>query len=85
MKLESIDKQIKALNQIIHFYNGMLIYVIQLLFFIDKSETFGTPQVQAAWSRMIHCEEDLAPDLDTVLMKTPISQKEERKKTDKDC
>ncbi|KAF1862423.1 hypothetical protein Lal_00026956 [Lupinus albus] len=30
------------------------------------------------------CEEDLAPDLDTVLMKTPISQKEERKKTDKD-
>ncbi|KAF1869411.1 hypothetical protein Lal_00045274 [Lupinus albus] len=29
------------------------------------------------------CEEDLAPDLDTVLMKTPISQKEERKKTDK--
>ncbi|KAF1884235.1 hypothetical protein Lal_00035305 [Lupinus albus] len=30
------------------------------------------------------CEEDLAPDLGTVLMKTPISQKEERKKTDKD-
>ncbi|KAF1894770.1 hypothetical protein Lal_00021064 [Lupinus albus] len=30
------------------------------------------------------CEEDLAPDLDTVLMKTPISQKEERKKTNKD-
>ncbi|KAF1896131.1 hypothetical protein Lal_00042897 [Lupinus albus] len=27
------------------------------------------------------CEEDLAPDLDMVLMKTPISQKEERKKT----
>ncbi|KAF1894446.1 hypothetical protein Lal_00044922 [Lupinus albus] len=30
------------------------------------------------------CEEYLAPDLGTVLMKTPISQKEERKKTDKD-
>ncbi|KAF1869489.1 hypothetical protein Lal_00038031 [Lupinus albus] len=30
------------------------------------------------------CEEDLAPDLGTVLMKTPISQKEERKKTYKD-
>ncbi|KAF1889310.1 hypothetical protein Lal_00024633 [Lupinus albus] len=30
------------------------------------------------------CEEDLAPDLGMVLMKTPISQKEERKKTDKD-
>ncbi|KAF1879747.1 hypothetical protein Lal_00039763 [Lupinus albus] len=30
------------------------------------------------------CEEHLAPDLGTVLMKTPISQKEERKKTDKD-
>ncbi|KAF1866152.1 hypothetical protein Lal_00031456 [Lupinus albus] len=30
------------------------------------------------------CEEDLAPDLDTVLMKTPISQKEEMKKTNKD-
>ncbi|KAF1896149.1 hypothetical protein Lal_00027222 [Lupinus albus] len=30
------------------------------------------------------CEEDLAPDLDMVLMKTPISQEEERKKTDKD-
>ncbi|KAF1881679.1 hypothetical protein Lal_00032148 [Lupinus albus] len=30
------------------------------------------------------CEEDLAPDLGTILMKTPISQKEERKKTDKD-
>ncbi|KAF1874122.1 hypothetical protein Lal_00041567 [Lupinus albus] len=30
------------------------------------------------------CEEDLAPDLGTVLTKTPISQKEERKKTDKD-
>ncbi|KAF1858998.1 hypothetical protein Lal_00000821 [Lupinus albus] len=29
------------------------------------------------------CEEDLAPDLDTVLMKTPISQKEQRKKTNK--
>ncbi|KAF1870811.1 hypothetical protein Lal_00030120 [Lupinus albus] len=30
------------------------------------------------------CEEDLAPDLGTVLMKTPISQKEERKKTYED-
>ncbi|KAF1894571.1 hypothetical protein Lal_00031391 [Lupinus albus] len=30
------------------------------------------------------CEEDLPPDLGTVLMKTPISQKEERKKNDKD-
>ncbi|KAF1881712.1 hypothetical protein Lal_00032183 [Lupinus albus] len=30
------------------------------------------------------CEGDLAPDLGTVLMKTPISQKEERKKTDKE-
>ncbi|KAE9584887.1 hypothetical protein Lalb_Chr25g0283171 [Lupinus albus] len=30
------------------------------------------------------CEEDLTLDLDTVLMKTPISQKEERKKIDKD-
>ncbi|KAF1891873.1 hypothetical protein Lal_00016903 [Lupinus albus] len=30
------------------------------------------------------CEEDLAPDLGTVLMKTPISQKEEKKKTTKD-
>ncbi|KAF1879086.1 hypothetical protein Lal_00047758 [Lupinus albus] len=30
------------------------------------------------------CEEDLALDLDTVLMKTPTSQKEERKKTYKD-
>ncbi|KAF1894332.1 hypothetical protein Lal_00027180 [Lupinus albus] len=30
------------------------------------------------------CEEDLAPDLDTVLMKTPTSQKEERKKTYQD-
>ncbi|KAF1878078.1 hypothetical protein Lal_00022788 [Lupinus albus] len=30
------------------------------------------------------CEEDLAPDLGTVLMKIPISQKEERKKTNKD-
>ncbi|KAF1896061.1 hypothetical protein Lal_00042354 [Lupinus albus] len=28
--------------------------------------------------------ENLAPDLGTVLMKTPISQKAERKKTDKD-
>ncbi|KAF1864789.1 hypothetical protein Lal_00039965 [Lupinus albus] len=30
------------------------------------------------------CEEDLAHDLGMVLMKTPISQKEERKKTEKD-
>ncbi|KAF1864786.1 hypothetical protein Lal_00039962 [Lupinus albus] len=30
------------------------------------------------------CDEDLAPDLVMVLMKTPISQKEERKKTYKD-
>ncbi|KAF1858901.1 hypothetical protein Lal_00043003 [Lupinus albus] len=30
------------------------------------------------------CEEDLAPDFGTILMKTPISQKRERKKTDKD-
>ncbi|KAF1883477.1 hypothetical protein Lal_00043659 [Lupinus albus] len=30
------------------------------------------------------CEEDLAPDLGTVLMKTPTSQKEERKKTYQD-
>ncbi|KAF1869904.1 hypothetical protein Lal_00017481 [Lupinus albus] len=30
------------------------------------------------------CEEDLAPDLGTVLMETPTSQKEERKKTYKD-
>ncbi|KAF1874327.1 hypothetical protein Lal_00013768 [Lupinus albus] len=30
------------------------------------------------------CEEDLAPDLVTVLLKTPTSQKEERKKTYKD-
>ncbi|KAF1883224.1 hypothetical protein Lal_00030327 [Lupinus albus] len=46
--------------------------------------------IGGAYSRQIKissrgdCEEDLAPDLDTVLMKTPISQKEERKKTDKD-
>ncbi|KAF1879936.1 hypothetical protein Lal_00022843 [Lupinus albus] len=31
-----------------------------------------------------YCEEDIAPDLGTVLMKTPISQKEERRKTYKD-
>ncbi|KAF1879765.1 hypothetical protein Lal_00039709 [Lupinus albus] len=30
------------------------------------------------------CEEDIAHDLGTVLMKTPISQKEERKKTYED-
>ncbi|KAF1883435.1 hypothetical protein Lal_00042193 [Lupinus albus] len=53
MKLEkSIDKQIKALNQFIHLYNDMLFYVIQLLLFRNKSDTFGTPQAQAAWSRM---------------------------------
>ncbi|KAF1879798.1 hypothetical protein Lal_00039668 [Lupinus albus] len=34
---------------------------------------------EGAW-----CEEDLAPDLGTILMKTPTSQKEERKKTFKD-
>ncbi|KAF1871909.1 hypothetical protein Lal_00012126 [Lupinus albus] len=31
-----------------------------------------------------NCEEYLAPDLGRVLMKTPISQKKERNKTDKD-
>ncbi|KAF1872221.1 hypothetical protein Lal_00038006 [Lupinus albus] len=32
----------------------------------------------------LDCEEDLAPDLGTVLMKTPTSQKQERKKTYQD-
>ncbi|KAF1874084.1 hypothetical protein Lal_00041528 [Lupinus albus] len=45
MKLErSIDKQIKALNQ--------------LLLFRNKLETFGTPQAQAAWSRMNPVDSD---------------------------
>ncbi|KAF1877992.1 hypothetical protein Lal_00041741 [Lupinus albus] len=41
---------------------------------------------QHSWacSQPHSCEEDLDPDLDTVLMKTPTSQKEERKKTYKD-
>ncbi|KAF1879843.1 hypothetical protein Lal_00037346 [Lupinus albus] len=85
-RMDAFDTQSQQIHYELHRLSSRLSNMD-----VDEDSSEPDQKGEKSWETSVchhqkrgDCEEDLAPDLDTILMKTPISQKEERKKTDKD-